>query len=425
MERLRKRPFWTVVGLLAVAAGAVAAYAIPPWPTALGWLFDAIAFGCAFFGGLAVISQFVLPVQTQRERRIVFDHFMNYVFGSTGPILFVKDGKLVGRKEEFQRYGHGVALIDPVSAIVLERAAAHRWWLFRGGGDGARAPQPALAGPPLVRAAGPGIVFIAPGERVVATLDLRRQSRKATTQGLTRDGIECAAQISVTFGLDPAPERRGPAAGPLPHERAERNLPAYPFNRGSAFRAVYGVALGAESRSRVDWTELPLMVAIERFRDVLSEYRLDDLFQPTRPEGYAFDDFQLRVTQAVKDAPVLRERGLVVYSVGVGDFQMPREVVNQRVRSWRARWEKAKIQQEAAADTQSLRTESRWQASAQQMIFKDIQQLLGATEDPVARRALSLMLIRALQRAAADPHTRQRLPADTLRTLDSLGDLVR
>jgi hypothetical protein len=423
MELLRKRQSWLIAGALLVAALGFAAYALPPWPSLLNWIFDLLAFAAMLFGGLILISQFVLPVHTMGERRAVFDHFMQFVSGNAGPIIFVKDGQIVGRKEELRRYGHGVALVDPVSAIVIERAAARRWWFPAGSMETSNAltPEPNASGPALVRAAGPGIVFIYPGERVVAALDLRRQSRGAAAQALTRDGIECSAHISVTFGLDPDPTRSaGAAASSAPPERGERNHPAYHFNRTSAFRAVYGVALG--EKQALAWTDLPLTVAIERFRDVLSEYKLDDLFQPTKPDVYPFSAFQGRVIALVKDAPVLRERGLVVYGVGVSGFTMPREVINQRVRSWQARWQKATIQQEAAAASQAIRTESRWQTNAQQLIFKDIQSLLGATDDPVARKALALLLMKAMRRAVGDPRRRARLSPDAVRTIESLAE---
>ncbi|MCC7359896.1 MAG: hypothetical protein IT317_10485 [Anaerolineales bacterium] len=414
MEILRRRQFWAWAGAVVVLAAAVAAYAFPPWPSLLGVVFDVLAFAGTFVIGLMLISQFVLPVQTQSERRSVFDHFMQFVSGSTGPIVFVKDGKTVGRKDELKRYGHGVALVDAVSAIVLERAAAAQWHPAAPSGDAT-----AAGGPAIVRAAGPGITFIAPGERLVATLDLRRQSRSMPAKALTKDGIEVSAFVSVTFGLDPHPERPGQAAAELPPpERAERNQAAYQFNRSSAFRAVYGVALG--DKQAIEWTELPLTVAVECFRNVLAEYRLDELFQPTKPDVYPFSAFTGRVTATVKDAAVLRERGLVIYGVGVSGLALPREVVNQRVRSWQARWQKAAIQQEAAGETQSIRTERRWQTDAQTLIFKDIQALLGATDDPVARKALALMLLKALQAAAADPAQRSRLPAETLREIEGL-----
>jgi hypothetical protein len=424
MDFLRTRRFWTGLGLFLLAAAAIAAYGVPPWPSFLNWVFDVLAFAGSLVVGLMLISQFVLPVQTMRERRAVFDHFMQYVSGNYGPIIFVKDGKIVGRKEELHRYGHGVALVDPVSAIVIERAAARHWWspAVDMDEDTDGTPRPRASGPALVRAAGPGIDFIAPGERIVAALDLRKQSRGIAAKGLTRDGLECSAFISVTFSLDPGPEKMPVGSGPAPAGAAatERNKPAYRFNRGSAFRAVYGVALG--EKQAVDWTELPLHVAVERFRDVLSEYKLDELFAPTKPDVYPFSTFTGRITSLVKDAPVLRERGLLVYGVGVGGFAMPREVLNQRVRSWQARWQKATIQQEAAVETQSLRTESRYQIDAQRLIFKDVQSLAGATDDPAARKALAYMLVKALRRAAADPSRRKQLPAETLHDIEALQE---
>ena len=419
---MRERRFWTGLGIFVLVVAAIAAYAVPPWPSFMNWVFDLLAFFGSLVAGLMLISQFVLPVQTMRERRAVFDHFMQYVSGNYGPIIFVKDGHIVGRKEELRRYGPGVALVDPVSAIVIERAAARHWWAPPVDPEDAsdEMPQPVRAGPALVRAAGPGIDFIAPGERIVAALDLRRQSRGAPAKALTRDGIECSAFITVTFGLDPDPQRRAEATANRPPAQAERNQPAYHFNGSSGFKAVYGVALG--EKQAVEWTDLPLIVAVERFRDALSEYRLDELFEPTKPDTYPFSTFQGRVVGLVKDAPVLRERGLVVYGVGIGSFSMPAEVLNQRIRSWQARWQKATIQQEAAVESQALRTENRWQIDAQTVIFRDIQTLLSATDDPVQRKALALMLIKSLRRAAADPRRRQRLPEETLRTIESLGE---
>ena len=97
---------------------------------------------------------------------------------------------------------------------------------------------------------------------------------------------------------------------------------------------------------------------------MLAEYRLDQLFEPTKPDVYPFSAFSSRVNTQVKEAAVLRERGLVIYGVGVSGLSLPREVINQRVRSWQARWQKATIQQEAAGETQSIRTERRWQTDA-------------------------------------------------------------
>lgn len=419
MQLLRKRKFWVAAGLLSAAAVGAAAYAVPPWPSVLNLFFDFVAITVAFLGGLALISQFVLPVQSPRERRKVFDHFMNFVSGQAGPVLFVRDGQLVGSKDELRRYGHGVALMNSVSAVVLEQSAAHTWWSrTEGTGQGSgrgRTPTPHAAGPPLVRSAGPGLVFIRPGERIVKTLDLRRHSRGMSVDALTGDGIECSAYVSVTFGLDPDPDRQRVTQPPA----GERVMPIDPFNAHSAFRAVYGMALG--EKQPVEWTDLPLVVAAECFRIVMAEYCLDDLFEPTRPKFFPFHKFRERISATVKAAPVLAERGIVVYGVGVPDLKLPREVVNQRVRLWQAHWQKVTIDREAAVEQQAITTYRHRQSKAQTQLIHDLQKLMDGNPDPVARDALWRMLAKALQRVATDPVTRQKLPPETLRTLDSLG----
>ncbi len=418
MQLLRTRKFWLVVGLLVGSAAVGAAYVLPPWPSFLNIVFDLLGFTLALVSALAIISQFVLPVHANLDRRQVFDHFMNFVTGQAGPVLFVKDGQLVGGQEELRRYGHGVALVDSVSAVVLEQAAAQAWWprADSGGESRGRTPRPHAEGPPLVRAAGPGIVFIRPGERIVKTLDLRRHSRGMLVEALTGDGIECSAYISVTFGLDPDPDQQRASQPPS----GERVMPTDPFNPRSAFRAVYGTALG--DQQMVEWTDLPLVVAAECFRIVLAEYCLDDLFEPTRPQMHPFNKFKDRVSQQVKQTPVLAERGLIVYGVGVPELKFPREVVNQRVRLWQAHWQKVTLDREAAAEAQAITTYRHRQSKAQSQLFQDLQKIMDGNPDPLTREALWRTLAKALQRAAHDPRTRQKLPPEALHALDALED---
>jgi hypothetical protein len=416
MQLLRTRKFWLGAGLLVAAAATGAAYVLPPFPSFLNIFFDLVGLAAGLIGGLALISQFVLPVQTPLERRRVFDHFMSFVTGQAGPVLFVKDGQLVGAKDELRRYGQGVALVDSVSAVVLEQSAAHSWWPAPEGEGRSRTPKPHAAGPPIVRAAGPGIVFIRPGERIVKTLDLRRHTRGQAVEALTGDGIECTGYITVTFGLDSDPERQHKNDPPS----GERVMPTDPFNPHSAFRAVYGMALG--DRQPVEWTDLPLVVAAECFRIVLAEYCLDDLFEPTRPKFFPFNKFKDRVNQQVKLAPVLAERGIVIYSVGVGELKLPREVVNQRVRLWQAHWQKVTLDREAAAEAQAITTYRHRQSKAQNQLFQDLQKIMDGNPDPLTREALWRTLAKALQRAAHDPRTRQKLPPEALHAIDALED---
>jgi hypothetical protein len=414
MGLLRDRRFWIYTSLAAAGLAAAGLYllVVPP-PTPYNLLLDLFGFGMTFLGGLAIISQFILPVQTMRERERAFEHFLNYVFGAYGAIIFVKDGKLVARKEELRKHGQGLALVDAASAIVLEREYASRAWLW------SRTHVGSYGGPPLIRAAGPGIVFIAPGERIVATLDLRKQSRGQPAKALTRDGIEVSANVSVTFGLDSNPDQAAPSPEPRSAaERIERNRPAYSFNPTSAFRAVYGTAIG--EKQPVEWTDLPVTVAVETFRNLLAEHAIDELFQPTVSNVYPFADFTGRVTRAVKEAPVLRERGILVYTVGVGALKLPREVVNQRVRTWQARWQKAALQQDGAADSQTIKTLGRWQARAQETIIKDLLRRLTAATSEVEKQTIAYMVAQTLHNAVRESSSVRRASP-----FESLGDSLQ
>jgi hypothetical protein len=408
MNLLGNRRFWIYTSLAAALLAAAGLYLlVEPWPTPYNVLLDLFGFGVTFFGGLVIISQFILPVQTMVEREHVFNHFLNYVSGIHGPIIFVKDGKLVARKEELQQHGQGLALVDAASAIVLEREYASRAWLW------SRSRAGPNWGPPLIRAAGPGIVFISPGERIVATLDLRKQSRMQPAKALTRDGIEVTANVSVSFGLDPNPDQAELSEPRNAAERMERNRPAYNFNPTSAFRAVYGMALG--EKQPVEWTELPVTVAVETFRNLLAEHAIDELFQPTVSNVYPFADFTSKVARAVKEAPVLRERGVLVYTASVGSLKLPREVINQRVRTWQARWQKASLQQDGAADSQTIKTLGRWQARAQETIIKDLLSRLATANTEVEKQAIALMVAQTLQNAVRDSSGGRRLsPFETM-----------
>lgn len=413
---------WGVIALAVVAAlGLLYADVFqvllaPPSPASLKALLSLLyaggVFALTFFGSLAILSQFVLPVQTMEERRRAFEQLLGYVFDWHGPIIFVKDGKVVGRKEELDRYGPGVALVDAVSAIVIEQA--HVRWLMG---------RPYTSDEPHVRATGPGIVFLEPGERIVAPLDLRKQSRgsKGEAKALTRDGIEVGAIIRVSFRLDP-----GPAQSSAEAEEGivERNRPAYPFNPTSAFRAVYGMAVG--EKQPVDWTELPATVAVECFRNVMAERTLDSLFKPIMPgDIYPYGDFVNEVTQAVKASPILQERGVSVIFVPVVRFRMPPEVVNQRIRNWQARWKKAVIQEEVASASDRLRKVVQLRIQTQKEILEGVQGFLSTDPGQMDKRAFALTLIKALMRASMDPETRKLLPSETLSTLEAIEEWLK
>jgi hypothetical protein len=177
-----------------------------------------VQFGIIFFGSLLaslfLISQFVLPVHTAKERFNVFTRIVLYFLRKHGPAIFVREGKHKSPPQELESSRPGVAFVDPSSAIVLEKQwKPHR----RESSSGPltnlirrhllRQPEKINIPPPLVRAAGPGIVFTRFSERIIGSADLRKQFRiNLNVPAYTADGLEMNANVFAIFGLGQPPD---------------------------------------------------------------------------------------------------------------------------------------------------------------------------------------------------------------------------
>ncbi len=177
-----------------------------------------VQFGIVFLGSLLgslfLISQFVLPVHTARERINVFSRIVMYLLRLHGPAIFVREGKQKAHTHELESSLPGVAFVDPSSAIVLEKQWKPRRKVNSSGPITnfinrrlLHQPEVIAVPPPLVRAAGPGIDFTQFSERIIGIADLRKQFRINTNvQAYTADGLEMKAHIFVIFSLGLAPE---------------------------------------------------------------------------------------------------------------------------------------------------------------------------------------------------------------------------
>lgn len=433
-------------------------------------LYEALVFGGLFAVSLALVAQFVLPVQTNEERRRVIGRLWLYVRGRHGPAIFVKDGKLIASSEERenQRQGPGVALVDSASALALEREhvpqitlyfknrrrglAGKLYWLERtlrriGGGPLAfpihswrwaivifrRKPHQYLlalgfakrrpAPPPKgsARVEGAGIVFTNADERVRDTLDLRRQTRsRPNIKGLTRDGLEVTTTITVNFMLDDQPR---PLTEDGPARPAQRNNPAFPFNRQNAFRAVYGSPVGKDEDEVQKWTDLPTLVASDIFRDLISTQTLDSIFRPTQDDMMPLEALKNEFKKRVQSEPVLKERGIKVLSASFGKLTPPDSVTAQRIKSWQAEWERRKLEMLAGGDLQATRIVQRARINAQYDMVRQMNGILQKTNG--SKPVVALRLFQALEAASTHPSVRRLLPTDTVAVLNGWLDNLR
>ena len=341
-----------------------------------------------FFLWALVISQFVLPVQSDQERRLVFQRLLRYFFNLHGAAVSIDKGIAIADETEMQNTRPGVAFVDLCSAIAIERA----WEHVETGNDlisrmRRSLPYRLVMGfitaivkrivkfirqllnlpeipKPLVRIAGPGIVFTNMSEKIRGIADLRRQFRNTDARITTRDGFEVQVPVSVVFSLGDKPEilyvtydwdiskgswqevakpadirviklnkalnRIDGLADELDdddkkeiHQYVQTNLPTgndhadefvghhnppYHFDTDRVFAALYSKAQEAIDSTPLPWTELPIHVAVEHLRNLLADEDYDSLHQLNDPSQYPLYEQVLPVFRRY-----MRNQGVLSY----------------------------------------------------------------------------------------------------------------
>ncbi|HVN53106.1 MAG TPA: hypothetical protein VMT46_02155 [Anaerolineaceae bacterium] len=490
-----------------------------------------------------VARQSILPVSNWKDVSRTMAYFREFLQGGHGPAFFVRNGMIADSPEELKRPGAGVAVVHFNSAIVLEEripAGRARTGLLDLVGN--------VLGDPLVdipvtppRAAGPGLVFHGSIERIRGIVDLRRQFRnQAQVRGYTRNGIELSTSISTLFTVGESPEilfvtyrgERIPenlsvvslqvlgsdrvsitafapeldladqreihafvqsqapfrATAPLALRRSyPESLPSpFEYNPARVFAAVYSQARDAQQGDLSPWQELPPLVALDIFRELLSHEDYDHLYETPRPasaenmydqalrpppdrpiytagapgEAFPLRGLQYRFRLAVRNqgilgfqyiedsrglelqtgiyplnrinrtearllasSRVLRDRGIKVISAGFGDlFPVSDAIYKQRLDSWRATWERDAEVVRASADLEAMRIKTHARAESQREMGRLLARIL---QRRMRREALVLRVLQAIENAAVDGRTRQLLPGETINIIKTVREWFR
>lgn len=374
---------------------------------------------------LTLMAQFVLPVRTWDERKKAIQRLLGYARGVRGPVTYLRNGVALEAGGERQRSGRGVLLIDHASGAVL-RTKTH-----------------------FTRAVGPGIVFSDPDEHLAEAIDLQRQLRSAlgrspqggeaiATQAITQDGIPIAADLSVAFILDPGHSGS-------PREGRHAHLPPYEFNPEAAERAVYGHAYHKEID--IPWTELPLRMAADLWREQVKNWRLAALLDPARSDPTPLERIRTQILAQLMplskkegtrvEAPsqrrefeILRARGIRMLDVNLTNLRLPADVHESHLQNWKNAWAGGVQKALSSAQQESLRSLRQGEFVAQQELAaeltSELRASLDAGERPSMRDTLALLLADSSRISLlGDPihDTRALAPrlrqiADHLRTLD-------
>ncbi len=328
------------------------------------WIVAALLLGINIFFARFLVNQltyffaqFVLPIHTPKNRRQIYERVRNFE-GDRGPILFVKNGRVVMHEDEAKKKGAGVIVLDSASAIVTQTDTE------------------------TIGAAGPGVHFTKAHERIARNegVDLRTQwhfigplvgdqsilrsesasspkyieaqKRRQKTAGQTRDGFELSPTISVKFRIQRTQEKQPSESGVVSR---------YGYNAQAVFNAVTRevIELDNDDRSRLEWRYLPASLVANLWREYARKFRLEDLFPAEgvsglktieeminrrlkRAEVVALDDTGLPTGEALPSLEYrqLTERGLEVLEIRIHNTTLEPAIEEQIVKNWRNEWSK-------------------------------------------------------------------------------------
>jgi hypothetical protein len=345
----------------------------------------------------ALVAQFLLPVRRPRERGWVIGRLLNHMLGERGPVTVIREGQALEAAGERARRGPGVLLLDHCSAAVLRTDLR------------------------FTRTAGPGtVVFTEPQEWLAASLDLRRQRRalrasppttgaaaseqEISAMGVTRDGVPVTAGLQITFMLDrQTPLTRGAISDP----------PPYSISPQAIQQAVYGRVV--HEAQDMPWTELPLRLAVDAWRELVKEISLNQLAAANGQGEPAVRDLEqqilARLTRGGRtDSPaarLLEERGIRVLAVRLEELHLPGEIRQERLQEWFERW--AGPVQRELNESEGLEREARrrGQAEASVSLARSLTHRLVQSlrwDEPLgARDSLLLLFEGALEYCSREP----------------------
>lgn len=268
------------------------------------------------------------------------------------------------------------------------------------------------------RAAGPGFIMLMAKESVRDVIDLRPHVRTQPVKATTRDGIEVNTHIFVTFRV-----RQNPVHVTDPGIQ-------YPYDQDAIFRVGYSssVAQGEEVRS---WTEQVCPQAAALLAEELVQHTLDDLYRVADAHIVPMEDLQLRIMNTL--AQEMEQHGIEVMNVAIADLTLDKNITDQRIKNWQARWERDWEVRRAQGDAEALRRIKKARARVQIEIIENIIQNIEAmrrTETADLADIVMLRMIEVLESAMSDNSVQALVPEfitgdlvmDASRQLRALAD---
>lgn len=226
--------------------------------------------------------------------------------------------------------------------------------------------------------------------------------------------------------------------------------------------AVVGRPYDVFEDKQKDWTEAPIHVAVDIYRDLLSQEIYDSLYNPDQPGGYGYQKLRNQFRSRVVNQGVLayqfverqdglpiskddiwlesriekfperdllnrkslRTRGIKIVTAGFTELTPSAAAIRERFlyEFWRSPWQQRSIIIQADHDLQAMRIANQARAQSQRDMAFTLAQII--LSDERSRDVLAIRVFQALEKASADPATRGLLPSEAIYMLNHIRELL-
>jgi hypothetical protein len=399
--------------------------ALVRYPSPL-WQFIVFLAFVTFPPALAVIlvmwtAPSFIPTALDQPRQVLqqLQHFTGFFTTFPRPSWAVEDGEIKTRVKgnSFFGVGPGWLMTEPENLVVI-----------KGGTD-------------IKRIVGPGVLFTKPAESPHQVIDLRNQIRLTRVDARTQDGIEVNLPISSLFRIDPGYKT-------ITLEDLE-NQESWPYrNQRDIYQIVFYEEVDPTGKTPLEahqarpWDDIPLKAAINRVKQVIPEYSLEQLYSIV-PESGTIDPVtgkiipetgnltRTAIGAAVRETvkATVEPLGFQILGGGIGNKITPTnpDVIKQRVETWKASWISKVMDWETDAQIQNLKDFSRIRSDARvELLSQILEQTSMKLEDREnASRYVAYHLLENLLHLARNSQVKELLPETALPTLTQLQQLTK
>jgi regulator of protease activity HflC (stomatin/prohibitin superfamily) len=369
-----------------VAATVVLALIGWRWSRWLGVLLLPLLVHLFFWASLGLVSQSLFPVINWEKRKGAVRTLASFIFDFHCPSYVVENGKASQRIAgwSMSRHGAGVIRVGVGNAIVMQTTTQ------------------------FSRVLGPGVSFIRHLESIKTVVDLHSKTRLAQVKATTKDGVPVEAPVFCLFRIASSGLSKAPRED-------------FAFPEDAIRRVIYRQDGIYEEDENYSWDNYVLQVVIARFQEIMTRFRLDQLFAPHDPDKVPRLMLASLLNTAVRND--LSKREIELIFAGFGTIEFPELVQEQRIASWKAEWlARAKsLQAAGAADAERLvqRARAVGQFDLIQGMINGLASAQGLSGIEPAD-LITWQLLNAMESMSADPLLQPLIPQETINALSSI-----